>query len=203
MMIRRGIHWPDDTRPPQIEHALRHLSSLKAALKLCRRHGVAVQAGGNIGLWPRELAKHFRSVMTFEPEPVSRDCLLANVANLGNVQVFAAALGEAAGSGHVSRKSLGSHKMSDAGAPCPIVALDDLDLDGLDFLQLDIEGYELIALRGGRQIIDKHGPVIQVELRNFGDRYDAPDSALRDFLAGLGYKRAAKTGGCDEVFVRR
>ena len=72
--------------------------------------------------------------------------------------------------------------------------IDDLELGCLDYLQLDVEGYELKALKGGRFTIDRYSPVIMLESFKHGD--DATS-----FLAELGYRRLVK-GVYDQVWVR-
>ena len=194
------MKWPEGTRDSQKEHALHHLGSAELAISLCRKHRVAIQAGGNVGLWPMRMARSFQRVITFEPEPVSRQCLSENVADFANVEVRGEALGESSGRCGIARRSLGSHNITD-GEDCEVLALDSLGLIDVDLLQLDIEGYELRALRGAEATIRASHPVIQVELRGFTEKYGDSDAGLIAFLAGLGYRERAKVQGSDVVFV--
>lgn len=68
-------------------------------------------------------------------------------------------------------------------APIPVLALDDFSLDRLDFLKLDVEGYEDQVIAGGRGTIKAHGPAIWGE----ADRPDKTIPWLRDLLS-LGYR---------------
>lgn len=158
--------WPADTRESQKAHALKHVLCLEYAVtSCCREWRTAVQAGGNVGLWPMRLAKSFEKVITFEPEPVSRACLVENVKRLKNVTVLPFVLGSERRSCGIERRSLGSHVVTEDGA-IEMIRLDDLDLADVDLIQLDIEGYEIHALRGGVETIRKWKPVIQVEILN-------------------------------------
>ena len=49
------------------------------------------------------------------------------------------------------------------GTPVKIIAIDGLALDRLDFIKLDVEGYECAALLGGIKTIQKNRPYIWVE----------------------------------------
>lgn len=194
------MKWPADTRESQKDHALNHVRSAELAISLCKQHRTAIQAGGNVGLWPMRMARSFELVLTFEPEPVSRAVLAENVATLTNVSVRAEALGESHGACGISRRSLGSHNVTD-GASVDIITIDSLGLYDVDLIQLDIEGYELRALRGAVETIRRCRPVIQVELRGFTAKYGDSDEALIAFLAELGYREKARVPGADVVFV--
>ena len=205
-MKQIGRHWfPDNTQDRQAAHALRHRASLFKALDLVATFRTTVQAGGNVGLWPLALADRFAKVFTFEPEPVSMECLIKNCAGLDNVTISSAALGAAPGTGKIDRKSLGSHKMAageSAGTPCDVITVDSMGIDDLDFLQLDVEGFELFALEGALETVRRCSPVIQLEFREFGLRYGATDAAVYALLKREGYRMEMATGGCDQVFLR-
>jgi FkbM family methyltransferase len=194
----QGYWWPDDVGE-KWAHSLRHVKSIEWAIKRARRRRTAVQAGGNVGLWPRALAKKFERVITFEPDAVSRECLRHNVADLRNVTVMETALGDHVGVCDIEHRSLGSHRVVE-GAGVNVITLDGLDLRDVDLLQLDVEGYELHALRGARDTIARCRPIVQVELRNFGERYDGDDAAVRAFLKTFGYEEVSQQPGNDFVF---
>lgn len=56
--------------------------------------------------------------------------------------------------------------------------LDELGLEPF-FIKLDIQGYELKALKGGEQTIKRAEPILLVE---------SPDHQIIDYLKGLGYR---------------
>lgn len=192
-----GYFWPPDIGD-RWEHALAHVASVEVGLSFCRSKRTAIQAGGNVGLWPARLAQVFTRVLTFEPDAVTRACLERNVPE--HVVVSPAALGMGPGRCGWKHKDLGSHRVVEQGDTVPLVAIDSLDLRDLDFLQLDVEGYEGHALQGGLETIDRCHPVIQVELRGQSERYGQSDQAVRAFLSGLGYRQVATAPGSDFIF---
>ena len=196
MKLIEGLWWPDDVGE-KWRHALMHVASIEWAIAHCRKRRTAVQAGGNVGLWPRRLADAFTRVMTFEPDVRSRDCLVRNVP--GNVSVWDLALGAGPGLCGVAHKSLGGHRIVE-GDSIAVTSVDALELDDLDLLQLDVEGYEWHALQGAIETIRRCRPLIQVELRNFTNRYGHSDGEVRAFLAGLGYREVSRQQGSDVVF---
>jgi FkbM family methyltransferase len=204
VIVAHGLHWPDGTAPRQQTHALRHVENVDLAVAHVPsdRRRVAVQAGGNVGLWPRRLAMAFQRVLTFEPDAVSRECLTANVAAFPNVDVSASALGAEYGVCHIAHRSLGSHTIA-PGTDVKVIHLDSLDLRDVDFLQLDVEGYEWQALVGAVSTIQRCRPVIQVELRNFATKYGKSDSEIVSLLWSWGYLCDARLSGSDSVWVHK
>lgn len=192
-----GLYWPDDVGH-KWAHALKHVRSLEFAIGACSDHRTAIQAGGNVGLWPKRLAEVFARVYTFEPEPVSRACLELNVPR--HVTVSGAALGCEPGACGIERRSLGSHQVT-PGDAVPVVTVDSLELNDVDLLQLDIEGYEWHALMGAIETINASKPVIHLELRDFTRQYGQSDEAVRNLLASLGYRWISSQPGNDFVFA--
>lgn len=193
----QGRWWPDDV-VDRWKHALAHVASLEVGLARCTTRRTAVQAGGNVGLWPARLAEVFTRVYTFEPDAIMRGCLERNVP--GTVIVSAAALGRAAGVTGWRHKDLGGHRVVEGGAGVDVTTVDALQLHDLDFLQLDVEGYEAHALDGATETIERCHPVIQVELRNLTERYGSSDAGVRAFLTARGYREIARAQGSDFIF---
>lgn len=193
-----NIWWPDDVGE-RWRHSMKHVGSLEFALSRCKRKRTAVQAGGNIGLWPRRMAQAgFDRVITFEPDDVSRACLERNVPD--EVIVRPQALGAVPGRCAIDHKSLGSHRVV-AGDDVEVVTVDGLELDDLDLLQLDLEGYEWHALAGAQATLDRCRPLVQVELRNFTSKYGMADADVHSILKKHGYRQVSAQPGNDFVFA--
>lgn len=192
-----GLSWPNDVGT-KWHHSLIHVRSVEWAIARCKQRRTVVQAGGNVGLWPRRLAEAFERVITFEPDAISRECMVANLPV--PVDVRSEALGAHAGWLSFQRESLGSHHISPQGDSVPVTTVDALDLADLDFLQLDVEGYEWHALKGARETLARCRPLVQVELRNFTERFGKSDAAVRELLKSFGYQEVSQQPGNDFVF---
>jgi FkbM family methyltransferase len=192
-----GIWWPDNVGD-KWQHAFKHVMSAEWAIDRCKHHRVAVQAGGNIGLWPRIMARYFERVVTFEPDSISRECLMKNVPD--NVSVEDMALGAEITRCSMLRKSLGTHRIG-PGEDVAMTTIDSMKMRVLDLLQLDIEGYELFALEGAAETILRCKPLIQVELRdNMLARYGASSDIVRAWLETMDYFQVSAQAGSDFVF---
>jgi len=62
------------------------------------------------------------------------------------------------------------------------ISLDALALERVDLIKLDIEGMEMEALEGARQLIERNHPIVLVE------QIKAEGESLRDFLKQRGYR---------------
>lgn len=130
------------------------------------RRQVCVQAGGCMGLYPRLLADYFGRVYTFEPDPLSFLCLAVN-SQKDNIIKMQAALGEECKLVTIHRsvpENPGMNTINNTHGIIPMLTIDSLNLDGCDFMQLDVEFYELNILKGALKTIEKYKPVISCEL---------------------------------------
>lgn len=194
-----GWYWPDGE-----EHMLEWMAHPKnrmllngkpayqgkkqtAALQWCRSFRVAVDIGAHIGLWSRNLAVHFESVIAFEPVAAHRECFVTNVC-ASNVQLHAVALGEKEGlvSIRSNPTSSGDSRVDGVG-DIEMYQLDELNLRNVDFIKVDCEGYELLALKGAENTIRRYKPTICVEQKpGMGPRYGLGETDAVKWLEGLG-----------------
>lgn len=134
-----------------------------AAMSLCKSFRTAVDVGAHIGLWSFNLAHRFGVVHGFEPIQAHRECFAKNV-DLPNVHLHPFALGERDGTVgmYTAPTSSGDSYVRGEG-DIPMRRLDDFDLEDVDFIKLDCEGYELFALLGAEEILKRWEPVVCVE----------------------------------------
>jgi FkbM family methyltransferase len=179
-----------------------HVNRLIRALPLDGK--VAVDVGANIGVHTIHLSEAVGTtgrVFAFEPEPHVAELLRENCALNGsaNVMVLQAAVGAASGYGWVNRNpngNLGDNRIrltrDNAGTRVEIVSLDDCLAevgDGqVEFVKIDVQGYEMEVLRGMHATIERNpelilliemdpnllreaghsGPALAAELRELG-----------------------------------
>ena len=182
-------------RRPGYDRKLRQVESqvadLDAALRHVKRFDCVVQAGGAYGLWPLALSERFNTVYTFEPDCHNFPLLAENTAERVNVIRWQAALGSQAGFVAVQRDDAEADNAGAGyvvvGGKVPVVALDTLCLPALDFLCLDVEGYELEALTGAIRTIRAYRPVVMLESKRLPHMTQDPNAAV-ELLLDLGYE---------------
>lgn len=157
---------------------------------------VAVDVGGHVGLWSFNLAPAFQQVHAFEPVAMMRECFLRNV-EAHNVTLHEVALGAERGavSMHTTEHSTGDSWVSGQG-DIPMFALDDLALVEVDFIKIDVEGYEAAVVAGARDTILRCRPIMCVEQkRDFGAKFGFKPKAAVEALIAMGMRELAEIGG--------
>ena len=191
-----GLYWPKSDKHCR-PAVVKELFKIGLLDKYLTEKSVAVQAGGNIGLFPRELAKDFGVVYTFEPHPENFNCLALNCPE-SNIIKFQAGLGnsheqiEVGPSRPDLKNNCGAYQVTGVGIT-PTLMIDDLELPNCDLIYLDIEGYELFALQGGYETIKKFHPVIVIENKELPLMYDVdPDEVIEYLVCEFHYKVAER-----------
>lgn len=189
----RGLLWPtEDSECARVVFDM--MKDMDPALAITPRRRLVLQAGGNCGVWARALAAEFETVVTAEPDPVNFHCLVANTTDLP-VVCLQVALGDQPGWAGMMRNqnNCGAQYVDRDERSCrfPVVRIDDLGLPALDYLCLDIEGMEMMAIEGAWQAIQRHRPIIQCEDNGLSKRYGNERGDLEKRLATIGYRVAA------------
>lgn len=167
---------------------------------------VMVQAGGNCGYILSTFVNKFETVYTFEPDPINFYCLTNNVIE-GHVIKMQCCLGYDKTPVAVQDlvrpdkpMDVGGVHVSGTGS-IPTISIDSLNLHACDLIQFDIEGYELKALMGSVETIQKYKPVLCVEFcEKWLNRYEDNSEKLTKFLEDLGYSYE-KSYGSDKIFL--
>lgn len=132
-----------------------------------RERKVALDIGANIGLWSRDLCQRFETVIAFEPVQEFVDCLKLNVP-AENLQIKQIALGNQdttvdivitehnTGHSHVNVNSIGNGCIK-------MQKLDSLEFDRIDYVKIDVEGFETELVQGAEETFKMHKPIIMLE----------------------------------------
>jgi FkbM family methyltransferase len=131
----------------------------------------SIDVGGNTGYQAYYQSLNAQRVLTFEPVPDIFEVLKENLSNARGVEFHNAAVSDHDGKMKlfldVNRGSMTSQiplveKTQEFEIDC--VSLDSLDVDDVDFIKIDVEGYEIDVLRGAVDIIDGNLPTVMVEI---------------------------------------
>lgn len=162
--------------------------------EIVRPTDIVLDVGANIGAHTVFLAQtaYAGTVLAFEPQRLLYQTLCANVAlnSITNVFCIDAAVGEQRGAAIVPdldpRKpfNFGGVPLEGwtNGRSVEVIPLDEIPLASCRLLKADVEGMEAAVLRGARQLIARHRPILYVE----SDRLDR-EPALLALFRELGY----------------
>jgi FkbM family methyltransferase len=174
--------------------------------KLVPNPDVVLDIGANIGQETLMYAKVANQVVSFEPIPNIFQVLSQNITqnSLTNVTAYQKAVYNAPGvakmnspkgnegASHLTQKQDGKNQFE-----VELIVIDDLILpEGrVDFVKIDVEGFEMKVLEGMRGTIEKFSPVFQIELHDELLIRDGTDSTqIWDFFNERGYTASLNTG---------
>jgi FkbM family methyltransferase len=158
-------------------HIEGELNNIFALIDTLPTGAVIIDGGANAGFFTIPVANRIRNrgqrIISFEPQLTLYRALSGSLAlndiNFCDLQL--AGLGAASGTAVVpdidygTPQDFGTVQISatGSGTPVEIKTIDGLGLTRLDFVKLDVEGYECAALTGGLKTIQQHRPYIWVE----------------------------------------
>ncbi|MDB4860045.1 FkbM family methyltransferase [Alphaproteobacteria bacterium] len=145
---------------------------------------VALDIGANIGLWARELSNFFDHTICFEPNSKCIKYLEKNV-NINRSKIYNVGVGSenkqmnlftpinSGGSSFINETVIGFNKdgskiygefsKSVFKQPTQIVTIDSYNFNNVDFIKIDVQGFELEVLQGAFKTLIENNPVICIE----------------------------------------
>lgn len=158
--------------------------------------GVVADVGACMGdhtVTYSELVGPEGTVHAFECNPEAFSCLAHNTVGNRNVQLHPYGLGAANGfCNFLTSENVGASHLTaeEAGQKVEVKRLDDVAADWprLDFIKIDAEGFEPFVLIGGRKTIEKHLPVMFIEVNDGAlQRFKGSAQALVALIDRMGY----------------
>ncbi len=185
----------------KLTYQYRKLRAALDRLPLDRRRR-AIDIGGHVGLWSMWLVRHFKRLEAFEPIPLHADLFEQNVnmdlhgvrCTLNRMAVGATSgivrmqvPDETTGNSHVAIN--GQHpgtrlvehpdRMHEYGE-IEMRSLDSFEFTEVDFIKIDVEGFEKAVVLGAEQTIRACRPLMVVEQKGNDSVYgDKPEAAVK------------------------
>lgn len=129
------------------------------------------------------------SVVAFEPNPEAYKCLSHNTASLPQVLTVHDGLSDV--DAIVSIKVLdnaGASYLLETEGDIYVGPLDYYEYDRVDFIKIDVEGYEVKVLKGASETINKCRPVMLIEVNSGAlERSGSSATELLDLLVSMKY----------------
>jgi FkbM family methyltransferase len=169
---------------------------------LSMKGNVAVDIGAHVGAYALRLARNFRFVYAFEPNPLTFRVLSQNIRDneIMNIEALEIAVSDTSGKKlmHTSTKFLPASTIADkhydwlnldAVAFPQCDSLDHYFRNGIgkiDLVKIDVENHELAVLQGMTRIIEKHHPVICCEVHRAPTTLTSCECPVCGYLRDIG-----------------
>lgn len=186
-----GLWWPLADKDPETAYRFvaKRMNDSDATTKLCRKRRLCVQAGSYVGIWPLRLAETFEKVYCFEVMPGCQEASRMNCMDEPRIVLSNLGLGSADGVevSLLPKATAGSWRIDEAGSlKATLTTIDSFNFKYCDALFLDIEGYEVEALKGAASTIARCKPIIHVE------ELVLSKDGIQKHLKSLGYREHIK-----------
>jgi FkbM family methyltransferase len=161
-----------------------------------------VDCGANFGYNAVLMGKEIGSngmLIAFEPQRIIYQQLNGNLIlnNIFNAITFQAALGDGSISSTTMSSvnyelpwvNIGDTSVGNGGEEVAVYPLDSINMTSVDFIKIDVQGYELFTLQGAKDTLSKFQPDLFIEIEphqliKFGINADQ----LLDYIKSFGYK---------------
>jgi FkbM family methyltransferase len=174
-------------------HMQEEFGIINDLIDVCDDGCIVLDAGANCGIFSIPIAQRIRErggrVIAFEPQRMMFNALSGSVAlnDLRNIFAYQMALSDT--EGHVELPEINYHsnaadtdfgsvevsKLSQPPAPSFLtdrvvkcMTIDGMRLHRLDFVKIDVEGFELNVLIGGKKTIQYYRPFLHIEYWKVG-----------------------------------
>jgi len=184
------------TKPTYIENDKRTQTAQRDnALKYVKQWRVCLDIGSNIGQWTRPLARRFDSVVCFEPNPNFRECFGKNITE-SNVTLWPYGLSDRE---HTAQQDFNSTMLKEGDGDIKCRTLDSFGLTNVDFIKIDVDGFEVPLLNGARETLSNNNAVINIEMKR--DKRLGTVAKCESILKELGYRFVQRTKS-DEIWLK-
>tara|TARA_B100000749_G_scaffold256820_1_gene225745 strand:- start:1029 stop:1637 length:609 start_codon:yes stop_codon:yes gene_type:complete len=192
MKYQRGIWIPDSESWPRWSAKYEQ----KCYRELNLTGNVCLDIGAHVGIWSKRLSKDFSKVICFEPLSKHIECHKENCKELNNVFLYEYALSDIETDAIMTTKDRNSGMSSleqkkfrnKKEEVVKTKTLDSFKFEKIDFMKIDVEGYEEHALMGAKKTILEYSPKIFIEI--WGVKFEK----VSQLISSMGYNTMKKVG---------
>ena len=155
----------------------------------------AIDVGSHVGFWSKDFTEHFKHVYAFEPISEVRECYVKNITKrnytlyphgLGNEEKKVKAYYDPTQTGHTFIIKSGNTEID-------IYPLDGFEFNKIDYIKIDVEGYEIEVCKGALKLIERDKPFIHIEMKKIiMDKVGLDENTIYNFFESINYKMVLK-----------
>ena len=179
---------------------------LNRFLKYCNNKNIqfktVLDIGAWCGTWSLAMQKYAENIFCYEPNKTHFACLEKNLEPFNHISLYNCAIGNEEGSVKLSEETATQNtRVIQEKGDTSICTLDSLNLDNVDLIKIDVEGFEMEVLKGAIETI-KNVEYIMIELNNNTKRYGSSNLEIEKYLPTLGFKMLFKIWP-DVIYCRK
>ena len=169
---------------------------LKRLLIHCKVNNIkfktVLDIGAWCGTWSLAMQKYAENIFCYEPNKTHFACLEKNLAPFSNVSLYNCAIGNEEGFVKLTEEiATQNTRVIQEKGDTKICTIDSLNLDNIDLIKIDVEGFEMEVLKGATETI-KNVQYIMIELNNNTKRYGSSNIEIEKYLPTLGFEMLIK-----------
>ena len=155
-------------------------------LEWCRsqnkRFTRVVDIGAWCGTWSMAIQEFADNINCYEPNKTHYTCLEKNLSKYNNVNLYNHAIGDSNGFVKLTDDSAtqNTRVLYEAGDTA-IYTLDELNLQDVDMLKIDVEGFEMKVLKGATETL-KRVKFLMIELNHNTEKYGSSNIEVKKYL---------------------
>ena len=162
---------------------------------------VVVDCGANFGYNSVIMGNQLNNtgaLITFEPQRVIHQQLNGNLIlnNIYNALTYNVGLGNKEGISNMKYVNyednwvnIGDTSIGEGGEEITVYALDSIIDQPVNFMKIDVQGYELYLLQGSKNLISKHKPDLFIEIEPHQlAKFNISEEDLLEYIRSFGYK---------------
>ena len=153
--------------------------------------------GAHVGLWSRPMMRRANTkyIWAFEPNNSVRECYVLNMGGFDNYSIYPVALGHKNMKGFLNVETDNSGNTNvhpPRSGNTEIRTLDSFNFEHLDYIKVDVEGFEYNFLQGAVDTLNRCRPFVHLEMKSKNMR-NSKDDFYR-FMKNIGYSQVMKIG---------
>jgi len=158
-----------------------------------KKFNLIIDIGAWCGTWTLSMQQYAKNIYCYEPNKLHYDCLARNLSVHSHVRLYNQALGNEDGFIKLTEEAATQNtRVLREKGETRINKLDSLGLAGVDFIKIDVEGFEMEVLKGAEKTLE-NVEYLMIELNGNSEKYGTSKKDIKEHLKSLGFKVLMKT----------